>query len=377
MHFYPWDISEGFAHRVIAEDKRHYEIQDDYADYLRRHGYAKYHARENPGYRQHLGAAPSRIPLEHQVDLWTADRTVEFLRTYSGDQPFACMVGLPGPHCPYDPPDELADRFDPRTMPDSVPETPESEQLRPQTIEACKREWCDLDYTHFPESARRLIRSYYSSLVHIVDRAVGRILVALEERDDSDSTVVIFASDHGDFLGDYGHIGKRFLFRPSIHIPLLVRLPGGTHEVVPEPVSLTDLFATIVHLAGVHNADTPDAQVLPRVRANADRRREYVFGASPDGYMVIRGPWKLSWYRNGVRSLIHTDRDPDEQTNLYGSGEARPVVQELTEIMNREVYDSLRLANGDKIVDRSIRSAGRTFFERGWERDYPNDPSDG
>ena len=74
MHFIPWDRNEGFSHRYIAEDKRHIYIQDDYAEYLAEHGFRKCAGPEEPGYETNLMASFSRIPLEHQIDVWIGNQ---------------------------------------------------------------------------------------------------------------------------------------------------------------------------------------------------------------------------------------------------------------------------------------------------------------
>ncbi|SVB70905.1 uncharacterized protein METZ01_LOCUS223759, partial [marine metagenome] len=83
MHFIPWDHDEGFHHRVIAEDKRHIHIQDDYAIYLKEHGFRKLSGPEEPGYREGRMASISPIPIEHQVDAWIGMKAAEFLENYS------------------------------------------------------------------------------------------------------------------------------------------------------------------------------------------------------------------------------------------------------------------------------------------------------
>ncbi len=80
MHFIPWDSEAGFSHRWIAEDKRHIHIQDDYADYLATQGLRKLAGTEEPNYRAGRMASVSPIPLEHQVDVWVGDRSVEFIK---------------------------------------------------------------------------------------------------------------------------------------------------------------------------------------------------------------------------------------------------------------------------------------------------------
>ena len=156
---------------------------------------------------------------------WVADRACEFIENYRGDQPFALMVGFPGPHCPYDPPIEFADLYRPEDMPDSIPATDDSRLFRELVINMTKRPWNQVDYTDFQEHHKRKIRAHYAALVHQIDQGIGRIVAALNASRFRDDTVIIFASDHGDFLGDYDLIGKHLFYEPSIRVPLIVKLP--------------------------------------------------------------------------------------------------------------------------------------------------------
>ncbi len=173
MHFYPWDISEGFQHRVIAEDKRHIRIQDDYYHHLQRHGHTKYRGSEHDGYFEHKGAIVSKIPAEHQVDVWVADEASRFIEGYRDDRPFTLMVAFPGPHDPYDPPPELAGLFDSADMPPSIPATADSVAFRESFIASYLRPWNGVAYTEFTEAQKRKIRAHYAALVQQIDRGSG------------------------------------------------------------------------------------------------------------------------------------------------------------------------------------------------------------
>ena len=375
MHFYPWDINEGFNHKVIAEDKRHYDVKDDYWHYLKTHGLEKYHARENPGYEENKGAACSRIPFEHQVDLWTADRTVDFLDRYDSEEPFACMVGFPGPHCPYDPPEETAALFDPADMPDSIPENEITKNFREAFLNGMKLDWNGVDYFDFTEAQRKRIKAYYCALIYQIDIGVGRIMDKLRETGLLENTVIIFSADHGEYAGDYGFVGKSHFLRPSIQIPLLIRLPDGEHKKVDSTVSLTDLFSTILSLAGVPHKENSDSYILPEMPGNTVREREYLFAPSSLGYMVIKGKWKLSRYFTGVKVLNNTEADPDDERNLYGDPGCQAIVAELSAIMERELDNSILFANNEKIVERGGLCGEGAFGERNWKRTYPANPN--
>jgi hypothetical protein len=92
----------------------------------------------------------------------------------------------------------------------------------------------------------------------VIDRQIGRMVKALEERGFLDDTVIIFTSDHGDNLGDYGIWDKRFFYEQSVGVPLVMAGPGVPRQERLNGVRLSkalvthlDLFPTILELAGV------------------------------------------------------------------------------------------------------------------------------
>lgn len=372
MHFYPWDKSEGFAHRVISEDKRHIYIHDDYAEYLERYGLRKYHGSEHDGYFENKGAIVSKIPAAHQVDKWVADRACEFIENYSSDQPFALMVSFPGPHCPYDPPAASANLYRPEDMPESIPATDDSRLFRELVINMTKRPWNQVDYTDFQEHHKRQIRAHYAALVHQIDQGIGRIVATLNASRFRADTVIIFASDHGDFLGDFDLIGKHLFFEPSVRVPLIVRLPGSTtSRSVDSLVSLTDVTATIVALAGVERSGWGDSIELPELDLSPTRSRDHIFGATEFGLMAIANDWKLCRYQNGHVSLYNLGDDPHEQRNLAYQPHTSTEMHRLDAILQRDLMESLMIANGDKFVEKSRYQGRGEFGQRGWQRPYP------
>ena len=205
MHFYPWDAMMGYDERIICEDKRWLHIQDDYADFLAERGLRKMHGNEHQGYFENRGAFVHQHPFDASWDYFVGDAAARFIRNYDRRQPFAAMVGFPGPHCPYDPSPEYAERFDPAAMPPAIPEVAgEHPQMRQENINGNKLPWNGVDYTEFDETHKRRIRTHYAALVKQIDDEVGAILQALRSTGRWEETVVIFCSDHGDHLGDHG-----------------------------------------------------------------------------------------------------------------------------------------------------------------------------
>jgi arylsulfatase A-like enzyme len=372
MHFYPWDASEGFTHRIIAEDKRFTYIQDDYSEYLQSKGLKRLHGVEQSGYTENKGASQG-VEFDDQIDNWVGGKACEFIETYDSDKPFALMVGFPGPHCPYDPPTGFADEFDEADMPASIPATDDSRVFKDFFVKGFKGEWCQLDYSDFPEDCKRRLRSHYCALIKMIDNQIGNMISSLKKRDMLKDTVIIFASDHGDLLGDYDLMGKHYFYETSIRVPLLIKHPSCSgSQTVDSLVSLTDITSTILTLAGLEAVPGCDSIRLCDDRGNATAGREYVFGCSDLGFMIADDQWKLCRYRNGSTHLFNLKQDPAEQDNLALNPVFARQKERLDALLQKELALSIVDANLDKVVPEFTGLGRGDFGMRDWKRVYPN-----
>ena len=82
-----------------------------------------------------------------------------------------------------------------------------------------------MDLTTYTEDEMRDVRAHYAGLVKQIDHEVGEIIDTLRANDLLESTVIVFATDHGDHLGDHGIEGKATFYEAAAHIPLLVCAP--------------------------------------------------------------------------------------------------------------------------------------------------------
>lgn len=371
MHFYPWDIKHGFQYRSICEDKRWLQIRDDYYHFLRAHGQRKYHGNEHEGYYENRGAILSKVSWELSWDHFVGQEAVRFLQTYSSDAPFAMMVGFPGPHCPYDPNEEFLAGLDPAAMPPAIPDAGHTPLLRQQNIEGNKRPWNGVDYTEFTDAHKRKIRTHYAALVKQIDHEVGQILTVLEEQGELENTIILFASDHGDYLGDHNLIGKGSFYESSIHVPLLVRLPGGPTNTIDEGlVTLGDVTATLLTLGGVPLPAHLDSRPLPGLGL-ATAPRAMIFGMVSNGWMADDGRWRLAKYATGESVLFDRATDPDEQHNLIADPAGQAAYQRLDSALTQEIMRSLTLAHEEKRVYVSDLSQDEQYGREGWQRPYP------
>ncbi|QUI22112.1 sulfatase-like hydrolase/transferase [Vallitalea pronyensis] len=374
MHFYPWDTMEGFDKRIISEDKRHYLVEDDYADYLTSKGLKKYRGIDCEGYAEGKGAMMNPFKLEDQADQWITRQACDTIGASSDDKPFAMMVGFLSPHCPYDPDVSFAEHFQSSEMPDSVPETPESMSFRERLVNAYKKPWAQVDYSSFTEEEKKKVKAHYSACIHDVDVCVGYIVEALKKKGIYDNTVIIFASDHGDFVGDFGLIGKHYYYEPSIHVPLIIKdttvQASGTRK--KEVVNLTDIRATILQIAGIEgiqDIETEDSKILSCYKESTEERM--LFGATDIGYMARMNEWKLCRYKKGLTQLFNLNKDPYEQVNLAYTQENMDIFKKLDAYMQKRIVESIYEANMDKIVDKTTSLDEDDYFKRHWKRPYP------
>ena len=109
---------------------------------------------------------------------------------------------------------------------------------------------CDDCYDLSDEMGWRELRANYMANVTLLDKYVGKVLDALSESGQSENTIVVFTSDHGDMLGDHRHLQKRSFYEESSKVPLLIKVPWISKEqkFVSGSISLVDLLPTLLDL---------------------------------------------------------------------------------------------------------------------------------
>jgi arylsulfatase A-like enzyme len=196
------------------------------------------------------------VPFEADADLthtsYVADRTIDTLETRADDEPFALVSGFYSPHSPWVVPQRFLDRYDPDDL--TIPAyPPELEERREELAEETTGE----DPTRATYSEAELQRAWhgYYAMVSEVDHHVGRILDRLEELGLAEDTIVVFTSDHGEFLGEGLRYGKSWPAPDSVsRVPFVVRWPDGVTDpgrTVHDVVEAVDLLPTLLECAGL------------------------------------------------------------------------------------------------------------------------------
>ena len=177
-------------------------------------------------------------------------------------------------------------------------------------------------------SAQSVRRGMLQS-VRSLDRDVGRIVQALEERGVLDNTIVVFASDNGFLWGEHRLMSKTWPYEESIKVPLVIRTPWASGPVTDDRlVANIDLASTFAELAGTAPGIAQDGRSLVPLLRGQDvpwrhdlliewEGRNLAAAGGPTRYLALHGErYVFVEYESTWRELYDLDRDPYELENI-------------------------------------------------------------
>lgn len=276
------------------------------------------------------------------------DDALKFFAQAPDNRPFCLSVSFKAAHVQdsdprqflYDP--ELESLYQDAEMPVPEKAAPKHFEALPEFMQHSEGRvrWKKRFAT--PEMYQRSVKGYYR-LVSGVDREAGRIMAALRAQGLDKNTVILFASDQGFFLGEYGLAGKWLQYDESIRMPLIVadpRVADADRAAVREEMAMNiDLCPTILDLAGLTPPPFMQGRSLAPLleKGAADWRGECFFehhyANDPGGRVFIPGSeavrtarWKYVVYDHQdpqYEELFDLNDDPRETRNLAGHPEHR------------------------------------------------------
>jgi arylsulfatase A-like enzyme len=214
---------------------------------------------------------------------------IRFLEDSAKDQPFFLHVSYFDPHPPYFAPASVAEEFGKRDMiiPPSVPPEKLSSRLADYARALNFDRMSDADL-------RQTMRYYHASIAWGVDQQVGAVVKALEDRGLMDNTILVFTSDHGDFMGHHGMVRKgMFHYDDLLHVPMIWYAPGHFEggRRIHTPGAHVDLYPTLVDLSGGEmpkglSGDSYAPALCGEVHNDADRAiyASATYGLLPEDY---------------------------------------------------------------------------------------------
>jgi len=303
--------------------RSHYVLKDDnllITDVLREHGYvtravvSAWIKRNIGGFARHFHKLVGLYPHK-EWKKWVRDssrltvsRAIEFFERYDGRKPFFAFLHFEDPHEPY------------------VNHSPPGRVFGRKALDR------------------------YDSDIYWADLWMGFLLGYLDQKPWMEDTVIIVVSDHGEEFKDHG---KRFhghqIYQESIHVPLVIHIPGQPPLVVDERVALVDLFPTILDLTGIpHDRARLQGVSLLRTAAGgggleprpvfsmlADREKRPTYRCK----VVLRGDFKLILdLTNDRQALFNLAADPREKHDL--ASEMPAVREELRALLSAFLLNS-------------------------------------
>jgi arylsulfatase A-like enzyme len=200
----------------------------------------------------------------------------------------------------------------PVVLENDVADTPHAAQFPSYRIEA-------LTVDQEEGAARRLLHAYLATITYM-DAQLGRVLDALEARDDAENTVVILWSDHGWHLGEKQCWKKFTLWNEATRNPLMISAPGlRKKQQCTKPAQLVDMYPTLVELCGLPMPESQlDGRSLVPLMENPQTEWEWpaITCNGRDSFSLTFEGWKYNRFFDGSEELYDHANDPLEHTNL-------------------------------------------------------------
>ncbi len=328
-----------------------------------------------------LGTRLSKLPEDYTMEAYTTMETLKVIRKHAKSQePFFCWANFYRPHQPYTPLKKYRDLYDvstwgPGTRNGSGIKKPAhlyepTEHLPPMLQDqrnGGNKVW-NMDKAFQDEQLWRDYIGGYYALVTEIDHCVGQILKALEDTGLENETIVIYTSDHGDFVGNHGMVEKAAaghnVYEDILNVPLIVRYPGKipSGRRTAELVSLVDVLPTLIDLLGLNVPELKHPiqgeSMASLMRENKPMNRDYVVSESWSQAAVITREHKLgimldptavhkTWdYRDFGDMFFDRASDPLEVHNGIRETKYQSIVQTL-----RSHYDAFK---------RDVPATGKT-----------------
>ncbi len=217
----------------------------------------------------------SAVPMEVHSATWITNEVDDYLK-HNKDKKFFLSVGFQEPHPPFNPPKPYCDMYSPDDMPEPIGDEHDFGEELPYHIKHYMSRQGMPDLTM--KRKKEILANYYG-LVTLVDDAMGRIMDSLEKYGLADNTLIIFTSDHGDWMGDHNLNRKGGVHTSGLtKIPMIIKWPGVSKdgEKVHSVASQVDLAATIYDACNVKPHYTNQGVSLKNVLSGSENAtRDY------------------------------------------------------------------------------------------------------
>lgn len=314
-----WDGTYyGFDETYITEDDK----QGLYLDFLAENGYFLKVGKGEDGINP--------LPEKFNQTYWIGEKSCQAIEKYDFEKPLFMMTNFVDPHHPFDPPEKFAKLYEQTDISDPISKDKFCKDRPEHLIRQGKNGyWPGGGEQHgFSDNRIKQLTKYYYGMISFIDQEIGKIKNALAEKGQLDNTIIIFTSDHGEYMGDYGLLKKGpFMYDDLIKVPLFFWGKGISQGVVSNAiVENIDIVPTILNLI---QCDIPygiQGETLINILQNRNVSRIkndaiVTYDARDRGIMIKSyrtNKYKLNLFMNEeYGEMYDMINDPDETTNLF------------------------------------------------------------
>ena len=292
---------------------------------------------------------PARVPAEQSETAYATSRAMEFIEQADA-RPWCLHLSYIKPHWPYVAPAPYHAMYGPDDVLPPVRDEAERQDPHP-VLGAFQQHRVSRAFSR--DEVRARVIPAYMGLISQIDDEVGRLVGWLEETGRLENTVIVFTSDHGDYLGDHW-LGEKELFHdPSVRIPLIIFDPSPEADatrgqVCDDLVEAIDLLPSFVEWAG---GEVPghvlEGRSLVPVLRGAATGREVVVSEYDYAYrlarqilgreiadcrlqMIFDGRWKMIHAAGFRPMLFDLKEDPNEINDLGADPGQAEVIARLS-----------------------------------------------
>jgi arylsulfatase A-like enzyme len=267
------------------------------------------------------------------------NEVVAWLSTRPAGRPFFAFLNYYDAHDPY---------LSPKRPPHPFGRTPATSQDF-----ATLRNWLEVVKKRPPPRTVELARDCYDDCIAYLDDQVSRLFSELDARGLLENTLVVVTADHGELMGERGEFGHgQSLHHEVVNVPLVVVAPKRVQSgrIVPTPVSLRDLPATVVDLLGLgHESPFPGRSLARHWSTSstpAPENDELILTETADevsktaitattARSLLEGNKLYIRKKDGREELYDLASDPAELHDLSGTAKDQPVLAHLRETLHR------------------------------------------
>ena len=271
-----------------------------------------------------------------QPDWQAANKTIALLKEHR-ERPFFIATGFVRPHYPSVAPTQYFQRYPFDKMP--IPHVLEGDLEDIPNSGLGKTTSQKSGIVKWPSNIQRMWSAYYATVTYM-DEQLGKVLDELDRLKLTNSTAIVFISDHGYHLGEHHFWQKSNLHEEVTRVPMIISVPGMKPGRTNSVTELMDIYPTLSSLLGIPAPESVQGKNLVPVLKNPETKvRKAALSFNRGGHGLRSDRWAYLRYKNGDDELYDMEKDPEQFHNLAKNKEFTAIRNEMQSLLKERLKD--------------------------------------